>query len=356
MSKWLLLPTTHQIELVPYLALPILAAQPTTPALSASSSTIPLKNHGRQLIPHDAIVAFSDNNNGKEFSSVGARGEGAGVGGGVIGGSSGGSKQYSGLPNRIEESSEKNKLKKYEGASTVSVADNEEILGGSLSDNMLEEFYRTPMSFGTDNLTMVTTQVGATAFLPCRIHYIGDGVVSGVPDKSVPDSAGDGCWTERRDRRIIIYVGHRHPITPRSTTTTGMDGNTALMTMLNVPLQVSWIRRKDYHLLTVALTTYSSDERFSVKHLKTSEVSDSETLIGVVVDRVFVLWPIKSNTNPRVCHCFLSPIRPPPVRSQQDWALQMRYVQARDAGTYECQVGGGRNYLIPRIKLINVFV
>lgn len=37
--------------------------------------------------------------------------------------------------------------------------------------------------------------------------------------------------------------------------------------------QVSWVRRKDYHLLTVALTQYSSDERFSVRHLKTSEVS-----------------------------------------------------------------------------------
>lgn len=210
---------------MPYLALPILAAQPTTPALSASSSTIPLKNHGRQLIPSDAIVAFSDNNNGKELSGgVSGRGEGAGGGGGgggVIGGSSGGSKQYSGLPNRIEESSEKNKLKKYEGASTVSVADNEEILGGSLSDNMLEEFYRTPMSFGTDNLTMVTTQVGATAFLPCRIHYIGDGVVSGVPDESVPDSDGWWIldWEEGIARRIIISAGHPPPI-PRSTTTT----------------------------------------------------------------------------------------------------------------------------------------
>lgn len=38
-------------------------------------------------------------------------------------------------------------------------------------------------------------------------------------------------------------------------------------------LQVSWIRRRDYHLLTVSLTTYSSDERYSVSHAKHSEVS-----------------------------------------------------------------------------------
>lgn len=37
-------------------------------------------------------------------------------------------------------------------------------------------------------------------------------------------------------------------------------------------LKVSWIRKKDYHLLTVGLTTYSSDERFSALHLDESEV------------------------------------------------------------------------------------
>lgn len=39
-------------------------------------------------------------------------------------------------------------------------------------------------------------------------------------------------------------------------------------------LQVSWIRKKDYHLLTVGLATYSSDERFSATHLKQPEVND----------------------------------------------------------------------------------
>lgn len=32
------------------------------------------------------------------------------------------------------------------------------------------------------------------------------------------------------------------------------------------------MRKKDYHLLTVGLTTYSSDERFSALHLDESEV------------------------------------------------------------------------------------
>jgi uncharacterized protein YegL len=38
-------------------------------------------------------------------------------------------------------------------------------------------------------------------------------------------------------------------------------------------LQISWIRRKDYHLLTVGLTTYSSDDRYQAVHAQHSEVS-----------------------------------------------------------------------------------
>ncbi|GJQ82589.1 hypothetical protein Trydic_g19614 [Trypoxylus dichotomus] len=93
----------------------------------------------------------------------------------------------------------------------------------------LEE--HAPVHFATENSTVVTSQTGSTALVPCVVNNIGDGMVS-------------------------------------------------------------WIRRKDYHLLTVGLTTYSSDERFQAIHLQHSE----------------------------------------------DWTLQIKYVQKRDAGLYECQV------------------
>jgi hypothetical protein len=38
-------------------------------------------------------------------------------------------------------------------------------------------------------------------------------------------------------------------------------------------VQVSWIRRKDFHLLTVGLVTYSSDDRFFVEHTRHLQVS-----------------------------------------------------------------------------------
>ncbi|KAL9915207.1 defective proboscis extension response 13 isoform 2-T3 [Glossina fuscipes fuscipes] len=101
----------------------------------------------------------------------------------------------------------------------------------SSAEDSNDIIFNEPMHFGTENSTVVTTQIGAAAHIPCTVHHIGDGVVS-------------------------------------------------------------WIRKKDYHLLTVGLTTYSSDERFSATHLKHSE----------------------------------------------DWTLQIKYVQSRDAGIYECQV------------------
>lgn len=56
--------------------------------------------------------------------------------------------------------------------------------------------------------------------------------------------------------------------------------------------QISWIRRRDFHILTSSMFTYTNDERFQVLHPEGSD----------------------------------------------DWTLQIKYVQERDNGTYECQV------------------
>lgn len=57
-------------------------------------------------------------------------------------------------------------------------------------------------------------------------------------------------------------------------------------------LQISWIRRRDWHILTTGKTTYTNDERFHVLHADGSD----------------------------------------------EWTLQIKFVQKRDNGTYECQV------------------
>jgi len=65
--------------------------------------------------------------------------------------------------------------------------------------------------------------------------------------------------------------------------------------MKHTVFQISWVRRRDWHILTSGMFTYTNDERFQVLH---SEGSD-------------------------------------------DWTLQIKYVQKRDNGTYECQVSVG---------------
>ncbi|XP_057660786.1 uncharacterized protein LOC130896607 [Diorhabda carinulata] len=85
--------------------------------------------------------------------------------------------------------------------------------------------------FVTDNCTVVVAQIGGTATLPCTVRKFNNGVVS-------------------------------------------------------------WIRKRDYHLLTVGLATYNTGDRFLVEH----------------------------------------------VRHLQNWGLLIKKVQFSDAGLYECQM------------------
>ncbi|OXA36804.1 Lachesin [Folsomia candida] len=55
---------------------------------------------------------------------------------------------------------------------------------------------------------------------------------------------------------------------------------------------ISWVRRRDWHILTSGVTTYTNDERFNSLH----------------------------------------------VDGTDDWTLQIKFLQKRDNGTYECQV------------------
>lgn len=57
-------------------------------------------------------------------------------------------------------------------------------------------------------------------------------------------------------------------------------------------LQVSWIRKRDLHILTAGVFTYTSDQRFQV-------------------------------------------IRP---EKSENWTLLIKFPQQRDSGIYECQV------------------
>ncbi|XP_065207597.1 neuronal growth regulator 1 isoform X2 [Planococcus citri] len=68
---------------------------------------------------------------------------------------------------------------------------------------------------------------------------------------------------------------------------------------------ISWVRRRDWHILTFGLLTYTNDERFQMLHAEGSD----------------------------------------------DWTLQIKYVQKRDNGTYECQVSTGTGIMSHFVNL-----
>lgn len=83
------------------------------------------------------------------------------------------------------------------------------------------------------------------------------------------------------------------PLTRRNVTT--QVGQTVYLRCLVEGIEdptVSWVRLRDFHLLTVKLVTYTSEENFTPVHLQHSK----------------------------------------------DWALQIKYTQKKDEGYYECQV------------------
>lgn len=65
-----------------------------------------------------------------------------------------------------------------------------------------------------------------------------------------------------------------------------------LFFLVFISQQVSWVRHRDIHLLTVGRYTYTSDQRFEAMHSPHTE----------------------------------------------EWTLRIRYAQRKDSGIYECQI------------------
>ncbi|RZF41348.1 hypothetical protein LSTR_LSTR000062 [Laodelphax striatellus] len=108
-----------------------------------------------------------------------------------------------------------------------------------------EEYQRlTEPSFDNNTVSNVTVQLGGTAFLHCRVRNLGERTIS-------------------------------------------------------------WVRRRDWHILTSGVFTYTNDERFQVLHAEGTD----------------------------------------------DWTLQIKYLQKRDNGTYECQVSTGTGIMSHFVNL-----
>ncbi|XP_064474610.1 zwei Ig domain protein zig-8-like [Ornithodoros turicata] len=108
-------------------------------------------------------------------------------------------------------------------------------------------------------------------------------------------------WRWRRSVELVagrpLFPEIEQPSFDNSTPTdvTAQQGQTVYLHCIVTNLGekvVSWIRRRDFAVLTVGLATYTADERFQAVHLERSE----------------------------------------------DWMLQVKRTQPNDAGEYECQI------------------
>lgn len=151
-------------------------------------------------------------------------------------------------PNWISDSQDNNVATSSERPAQLQAEVRAGSTGGAGSVNPVPRNPGDPV-FDNNLVTNVTVQMGATAFLHCRVRNLGERPVS--------------YWFRQRFYSLFHW-SH----------------------------QVSWVRRRDWHILTSGMFTYTNDERFQVSH---SEGGD-------------------------------------------DWDLQIKYVQKRDNGTYECQV------------------
>lgn len=79
---------------------------------------------------------------------------------------------------------------------------------------------------------------------------------------------------------------------------------------------MSWVRVRDDHILTVDRVTFIADERFHAFH-PTAPAAMSSTAAAIAT----------ATTSSAAA-----------IDSADTWQLQIKYVQARDEGIYECQV------------------
>lgn len=97
---------------------------------------------------------------------------------------------------------------------------------------------------------------------------------------------------------------------------------------------VSWVRVRDDHILTVDQITFIADERFHAYHAtengatqssSTSTLSNQRRQLGGATQKTS---NDHNNNNTSINT----------NSANAPWTLQIKYVQARDAGLYECQI------------------
>ncbi|XP_045111292.1 uncharacterized protein LOC123504643 [Portunus trituberculatus] len=185
----------------------------------------------------------------------------------------------------------------------------------------LTQLQATNTTTATTTITATTTTILGKKDSTLQIQGAGGGWSEEWPKASEHSSDEDsddrhryaiehGLWTP--DPRLLLgpyeedeprRLTNARFLTANNTVTTVQVGTTAaLRCQINDVAEhetVSWVRRRDHHLITLGSHTYSNDDRFHVSHSP--------------------------------------PFKIPPGKGKE-WTLYIRYAQVRDSGLYECQL------------------
>lgn len=126
------------------------------------------------------------------------------------------------------------------------------------SNNINQNFSSQPY-FDFSVARNVTTRVGQTAFLNCRVEQLSDKLVSFFMSFVLSDK-------NRIMSCAILF--NLDELSRLSIEAINVWQENYFLFLSHVSLQVSWIRKRDLHILSAGLSTYTSDERFQVNYYR----------------------------------------------------------------------------------------
>lgn len=97
---------------------------------------------------------------------------------------------------------------------------------------------------------------------------------------------------------------------------------------------VSWVRVRDDHILSVDQITFIADERFHAYHATENGATQSSAISTLSNQRRQSAGATQKTSNNG--HHNNSNNNSTTINTNAPWTLQIKYVQARDAGLYEC--------------------
>ncbi|KAI9561479.1 defective proboscis extension response [Daphnia sinensis] len=154
-------------------------------------------------------------------------------------------------------------------------------------------------------------------------------------------------WSPPLDALRVEHVEHGPQRIQEVTTTLGQTAFLHCRVRYLADRRVLWMRQRDLHILTSGLHTYTNDWRISAVHVTVRQPPHAGQAFPSNKDDVSSSYPPAANTPIRSPASRNASVSPDSSASSvwddeegvwSEWTLRIRSTEAKDAGLYECQV------------------